>query len=162
MKILLFILMLTSIVCSSGCDTQQVVKIGDNAPAISGNDIHGRHVSLEQLKGKIVIIYFWTNSCCGDGVKQLEPLYRKFQKAGLEILAINERDSLKLIETYAKDNALTFPILKDEDSIFLMNYFAIGFPAIFILDKNGIVREKIMGKITNAKLQKLVEKQMKI
>ena len=162
MKSLFLLLMLVGLILSAGCDDKQVVKIGDNAPAISINDIYGEHISLSQLKGKVVIIYFWTNSCCGHGVKQLEPFYNRYKKAGIEILAINEMDSTKSVEAYAKDNALTFTILKDEHSILLRDYFAIGFPTIFILDKNGVIREKINGNISIEKLQTLVEKQLKI
>lgn len=153
--------MLAGLVLSSGCDDKRAVKTGDNAPAISNNDIYGTHVSLNQLKGKVVIIYFWTNSCCGHGVKQLEPFYRKYKKAGMDILAINEMDSTKKVAAYAKDNALTFTILKDEHSMLLRDYFAIGFPTILILDRNGIIREKINGNISMEKLQTLVEKQLK-
>ncbi len=145
-----------------GCSEKQGVKVGDNAPAISGNDVHGGTVSLDRIKGKIVVIFFWTNSCCGDSVKQLEPIYSRYKRDGLEILAVNELDSKTVVESYAKNNALTFPMLADEGSKLFKQYHVFGFPTIFILDRNGIVREKIMGEIQTEKLQKLVERQFTI
>ncbi len=146
-----------------GCDSKpQGVKIGDTPPGISGNDVRGENVNLGQLKGKIVVIFFWTNSCCGDSVKQLEALYRQYKQDGLEILAVNELDSGNAVESYAKNNALTFPMLADEGANLFKQYHVFGFPTIFILDRNGTVREKIMGEIQTEKLQKLVERQFTI
>lgn len=150
------ILTLATLSLCAGCDSQLGVKIGNTAPGISGNDIHGEYVSLSQLKGKIIVIYFWENSCCGASLKQIEPFYRKYKYDGLNILAINEMGSKEDVASYAKSNGLTFTMMTDEHSMLLKQYQAFGFPTIFILDRNGIIREKILGDIQIAKLEKLV------
>ncbi|EKD35657.1 MAG: alkyl hydroperoxide reductase/thiol specific antioxidant/Mal allergen [uncultured bacterium] len=137
-----------------GCDKKQGIETGDTPPAISGNDIHGKVVNLAQLKGKIVVIYFWTNSCCGSSVKELETIYRKNKHKGLEVLAIDEIDSKKDVESFAKSNGLSFTILMDEHSSFLKQYQVFAFPTIFIIDGNGILRKKILGDIGGAQLEK--------
>ena len=152
---LLLILVLTALLSCAGCENPQGVRIGHTAPGISGNDIHGEYVSLSQLKGKVVVIYFWTNSCCAVSLKQLEPFYRLQKHNGLEILAINELNSEKEVQSYAKNNALTFTMLTDERSMLSEQYGAFGFPTIFILDREGTVREKILGNMQTAKLEKL-------
>ena len=159
MPLLIALMLLT--VCISGCD-EQVIRVGDSAPEISGHDVQGRKVSLDQLKGKVVVIFFWTDSCCGDSVKQLEPLYRQFRRDGLEIVAVNEMDSEKAVETYARDNALTFPMLSDEGSKLLKRYQVFGFPTIFILDGTGTIRDKIMGQVSTEKLKQLVARRFAI
>lgn len=157
---LITVVMLTA--CISGCHDQQVVKVGDLAPEISGNDLQGRTISLDQFKGKVGIIFFWTNSCCGASVKQLEPLYRQFRQDGLEIVAVNELDAQKVVDAYARDNALTFPMLADEGSKLFKRYHVFGFPTIFILDRTGIVREKIMGEVPSEKLKQMVTRRFAI
>ena len=152
----LLMLVIATAVSLTGCETRQGVKLGDNPPGISGNDIHGEYVSLSKLKGKVVVIYFWSNSCCGGSVKQLSPLYNQFQHDGLEIIAINEFDSVKDVASFAKSNAMMFTMMTDEHSLLFKQYQAFGFPTIFILDRNGILREKILGDIQTAKLEKLV------
>jgi len=145
-----------------GCDNKQGGKIGDNAPDISANDIHGKYFSLSKLKGKVVVIYFWTNSCCGTNLKQLEPLYRQYKNNGLEILAINELDSKNVVESFARNNALTFTMLTDEKSMLFKHYEAFGFPTILILDGRGVIRNKILGDMQVENLQKLVVRQFNI
>ena len=148
--------LLVILVFSAGCDETQGIRTGDNAPGISGNDIHGEYVSLDKFGGKVVVICFWTNSCCGGSLKQLVPLFNRYRNEGLEIIAINELDSVKDVASFARSNALAFTMLTDEHSLLFKQYRAFGFPTIFILDRNGIVREKVLGDIQPAKLESLV------
>ena len=145
----------------TACDNKQL-KIGDTAPDISGKDLHGDAVGTAQLRGKIAIIYFWTNSCCGDCLKKVEPLYIKNKDKGLAVLAVNEGDNKEIVESYTKANGITFTMLIDEKIRLLKQYQVFGFPSIFILDQNGIIREKILGDMQIEKLQKLVDKQLDI
>ena len=159
---LISILMLASLAFFTACENKQGIKIGDTPPVISGNDIHGEHINLSKLKGKIVVLYFWTNSCCGDSLKKLEPYYRENKDKGLAVLAVNVGDTKEIVEAYTKNNVLTFTMLTDEHEKLFKEYQVFGYPTIFILDKNGIVREKILGDIPTEKLQTLVVKQFKI
>jgi peroxiredoxin len=152
---LLSIPLLILLIICSGCQNQQGVEIGRTAPGISGNDLHGEYVTLSMLKGKVVVIYFWTNSCCGGSLKELEPVYRRQRYNGLEILAINELNAEKEVQSYVKNNALTFTVLTDERSMLSRQYGVFGFPTILILDREGMVREKILGPIQAGKLEKL-------
>ncbi|MDD5285018.1 MAG: TlpA disulfide reductase family protein [Desulfuromonadaceae bacterium] len=145
-----------------GCDKKQLLKIGDNSPEISGNDNHGKFVSLKQFKDKIVVIYFWRNSCCGDKIKLLEAFYGNNKERGLAVLAVNVGDNKEIVDSYANANGWTFTLLSDERAMISEEYGVIGFPTIFILDRNGIVREKILGSVQIEKLQKLVAKQFSI
>jgi peroxiredoxin len=149
--------------CScSGCDSRQQVRVGDNAPEISGNGIHGENVTLDRFKGNVVVLYFWTNSCCGENVKLLEPFYRQFKDRGVSVLAVNVRDAKEVVESYVKSNALTFPIKTDERAGISEQFGVFGFPTIFIIDRNGIIRQKILGKIRIEQLQKLVVEQFAV
>ena len=156
------LLLLFFALACSGCEDKGGVKIGDTAPAISSSDLQNNRVELDQLKGNIVVIFFWTNSCCGDSIKELEPLYRRMQPKGLRVLAVNEIDSKKDVAAFAQANQLSFTMLTDEHSTLLKRYRVMGFPTIFILDRHGIVREKILGNIATAKLEKLIERQFAI
>ena len=159
---LILILILVSLVFLTGCEIKQGFKIGDTPPGISGNDIHGNDINQSKHNAKLVVIYFWINSCCGDSLKKLEPLHRENKDKGLVIWAVNVGDTKEFVESYAKNNALTFTMLTDEIAKLFKQYQVFGFPTIFILDKNGIVREKILGDIKIEKLQALIEKQFKI
>lgn len=161
-KVIALFIVLANLALMTGCTDTQRIKIGDTPPEISGNDIQGNDVSLSKLKGKVVILCFWTSSCCGDILKRLQPFQSESKDRGLTVLAVNVGNSKETVESYAKDYALTFTLLTDEKSKLFKQYQVVGFPTIFILDKNGIVREKIMGDIQSENLLKLVVKQFKI
>lgn len=135
--------MLASIAFLSGCENNQGIKTGDTPPEISGKDIHGKNISLSQFKGKVVILYFWTNSCCGDMLKKLEPFQSESKDKGLTVLAVNVGDTKETVESYAKNYALTFTMLTDENFKLFKQYQVVGFPTIFILDKNGALQQNL-------------------
>ena len=138
-----------------GCKETPVAGSGTVAPSISCNDISGEYVSLSQLKNKVVILYFWSSKCCGDKLKQLEPLYLQQKNNGLSILAVEVGGSKETVTSFIKDNNLTFTNLTDEYESLSRSYKVIGFPTIFIIDKGGVIRKKISGDISTDQLGKL-------
>lgn len=145
-----------AILCS-GCD-RKMVKVGEQPPAVSGKDINGNAVTLEALKGKVVVIYFWTNSCCGDTLKQdLEPLFRRNKDKGVAVIAVNELDGEQEVASLAANSKLTVPILVDAGSTLAKDFMVFAFPTAFILDRNGILRQKVLGQISASKLEQLIQ-----
>jgi hypothetical protein len=104
-----------------------------------------------EMVGEQVVSYF--------GMRYRVP---RLDRGQATVLAVNVGDTKEFIESYAKNNALTFTLMEDKNSNTFKLYQAFGFPTSFILDKNGIVREKILGDIPTEKLQALVLKQFKI
>jgi peroxiredoxin len=147
---------------AAGCDSKKGVRAGDTAPDFATPGIHGETIRLSRYKGKIVVLYFWTNSCCGDNLKLVEPVYARNREKGLEILAIDVGDSREAIAAYARDNGLTFPLLIDEQTKIFRNYRLVGFPSIFLIDGHGIVRQVVLGDIRPADLERLVQRQFAI
>jgi len=145
----------------AGCE-RDTLRAGSVAPEISGQDVSGAAVSLAKLKGKVVMVYFFTNSCCGTAVKQLQPFYREMKDKGLAIIAVNELNSVPEVDGLVKEGGLTFNVIRDAGSAWQHSYSAPGFPTIFILDGSGIVQEKLLGDVPPAKLAKLVQRQLEM
>ena len=156
------LIFLSTLCFCTACENKQLIKIGDDSIKISGTDSHGALFSLDQFKGRVVVLYFWTNSCCGARLKLMETFYRQNKDKGLEILAVNVGDSREIVSSYAKTNELSFTLLTDERSITSKQYGIFGFPTVFVLDRNGVIREKIHGDIPVDILQKLVTKRFDI
>ena len=142
----------------SGCAEKSVPKIGETPPAISCNDVNGEYIDLNRLKGNVVVIYFWSSSCCGERLKQLEPWFSLNKYNGLSILAVNVGDDENSVRLFARNYGLTLTMLTDEHVMISRQYGIIGFPTIFILDRNGVIRNKIVGDIDAAHLFKLVSR----
>ena len=150
--------LLATLAFTCGCEDHQGAKVGQKPPEISGNDIHGDYLTSSQFKGSVVVLYFWTNSCCAAGLKELQPFFSRNLHRGLALLAINEKNDKETVESYAAKNGLTFTLQTDEYAMTANKFGIIGFPTIFIVDRTGIVREKLLGQVPIAKLEKLIEK----
>ncbi|OGW37751.1 MAG: hypothetical protein A2X58_12515 [Nitrospirae bacterium GWC2_56_14] len=153
---ILFLLMCLAV--AAGCDLRPDIRTGEEPPGLVCTDLQGDAVILERLKGKVVVLFFWSGICCGDAVRELEPLYGRNRKKGLEIVAINVGETRTAVETYVADNGLTFTVATDEHSMSSWLYSVSGVPTIFILDRRGIVREKILGDVQIGKLGRMIFK----
>ena len=147
---------LASLASLAGCDEKPAARTGEKAPEIAGTDLHGEPASLGRLRGSVVVLCFWTNSCCSDRLKRLEPFFRQNKDKGLAVLAINEGNDAENVASYTKTNSLTFPVLTDKGGMTARRYGVFGFPTIFIIDGKGIIQKKILGDVNPEQLDKLV------
>jgi peroxiredoxin len=154
--ILLGWLVFASITALAGCKEMPAARSGDPAPTIACNDITGEYVSLSQLKGSVVVLFFWSSKCCGDSLKQLEPFYLQHKYNGLTLIGIEVGGAKDAVASFVKQSGLTFSNITDENESFAQSYRVVGFPTIFVIDKNGIILKKVSGEVQAGQLNALV------
>ena len=128
---------------------QQVsLKIGLPAPDFTFPGLDGKMVSLSDYTGKVVLVNIWATWCppCVEEMPSMEKLYQKLKDKDFEILAVSV-DSLgaKAVAPFMKKHNLTFPALIDSAGTSRTIYRTTGIPESFIIDKKGILIEKIIG-----------------
>ena len=157
-NLLVFLCLLGTLIFLIGFDKPKPVKIGDRPPEFFLSDLTGNLRSLYQFKGKIVIVYFWNDSCHKDRSPLVDDsFYQKYKEKGLAILAINSGQPRKFVEAFVKNNKnVSYEILLDQRSTAFKQYGVVGLPMYFILDRQGIVRQRILGEISLENLEKLV------
>lgn len=125
------------------------VRVGTVAPDFTLPSYEGDSVSLSHLRGKVVIINFWATWCppCRTEKPRMEKLYQHFAERGdLEILAVNvEEDAQRALATYFQQHSFTFPVLLDSAARVQELYRVYRFPESFIVDRNGIVVDHVIG-----------------
>ena len=125
-----------------------VVHVGDEAPNFTLRDLHGNMTSLSQLRGKVVLLNFWATWCgpCRVEMPAMEQLYQSFPRREFEILAVStDAQGAAVTRPFQKQMGLTFPILHDSEYRTGLAYGARTLPITFMLDRQGIVRQKIFG-----------------
>ena len=123
-------------------------QIGKLAPAFTLNDVNGKKVTLSEYKGKVILINFWATFCgpCKDEMPSLNNLFLAFKKDGLIVLAISTDDSEKPVQSFVKKMSIVFPVLIDKNQeVYFDKYGVLGLPTSFIVDRDGIIRAKILG-----------------
>lgn len=138
---------------SSSSQTQQAKLIDGlyhsySAPKIEGIDawINSSPLTLEQLKGKVVLIDFWTYSCinCVRTFPYLKDWYAKYHKEGLEIIGVHAPEfefekNVNNVKNAVEKYEIKYPIALDNHFVTWRNFNNSYWPAHYLIDKNGKV-----------------------
>ena len=90
---------------------RRVSMVGKPVCEIRGKDFEGKELSIEQFKGKVVLVDFWATWCppCVAELDGIKKLYQDLGPRGLEILGLNADDDQPKAAKYIKDKKLTWP-----------------------------------------------------
>lgn len=125
------------------------LAVGKQAPDFALVDLNDKSVKLSDLRGKVVFLNFWATWCkpCKEEMPSMQVLYKSFEKDGLVVLAvsIDRVTTTKDIPPFLKSMNLTFPVLVDSWGRTDMPYKRTGVPETFIIDREGVIREIVIG-----------------
>ncbi|MFC5179801.1 thioredoxin-dependent thiol peroxidase [Actinomadura harenae] len=129
---------------------------GDDAPAFELPDADGKPVSLESLRGRRVVLYFYpaamTPGCTKESV-DFQGSLAELEAAGTTVVGISPDKPEKLAKFREKEG-LTFPLLSDPGTKVLQAYGAYGEKKLYGKTVVGVIRSTFVispeGKIDNA------------
>jgi thiol-disulfide isomerase/thioredoxin len=121
-------------------------EIGQPAPGFRLKNLAGQLVSLEDFKGKTVVLDFWTTSCapCRAIMPELERLQQEHPN-DVTLLAINLEQPEEIVIPFLQANKIQNSVLLDSDGQIGLGYGVEAIPMLFMVDKNGILRYKQIG-----------------
>jgi thiol-disulfide isomerase/thioredoxin len=138
-----------------GPDTENVVKMVADprraresfAPDFSFTTRDGAFVSLEDLKGKVVVLDFWGTWChpCVVAAPGLVRLNKKYGEQGVTFVSVAENDREEAWAAFIDKNKMEWPQFFDKTRKMVVPYNVTGFPTYIVIDGDGIVRAKKMG-----------------
>lgn len=129
--------------------------VGDQAPEFTSvaNWINSSPLTMESLRGKVVLIDFWTYTCinCIRTFPFLRDWHAKYADKGLAIIGVHtpEFDFEKLTENVARNAAesgIVWPIAQDNDYGTWRAYSNRFWPAKYLVDQDGKVRYTHFGE----------------
>ena len=108
-------------------------------------------MSLSDFEGRPVLINFWRINCapCIEELPHLQAVHNEQSGNGLVILALNTGESAGTVKQFAQDNNLSFEILLDSSIEVAQTYNIPGTPTSFFIDKDGIIKAKVIGSFPN-------------
>lgn len=135
---------------------------GAAAPEFELKDTDGRIWRLSDLRGKVVFINFWSTWCpvCKDELPFKETLNEKMRGGRFQMIGILFRDDPGNLADYLKKNEVSSPTLISPGNEAAKKYGITVIPVTFIIDKKGIIRERIIGpkKWDSPEGMRLIEK----
>ena len=108
-------------------------------------DLHGKKVTLSELRGKIVMVNFWATWCgpCREEMPQLDQLSTHFQSQGLVILSISDEEPFK-VNSFIAPIGYHPIVLLDPESKVHKQFHIEGIPRTFVFNRQGkLVAEAI-------------------
>ena len=137
------------------CEGTTGGKVGNCAPEFAGTQewINSGPLSMEGLRGKVVLIDFWTYSCinCIRTLPYLRTWYERYADDGLVIVGVHtpEFHFEKVYENVVqatKDDEVTWPVVQDNDFAVWQSYENRFWPAKYLVDQDGVVRYTHFGE----------------
>jgi len=123
------------------------VLAGQAAPNLTLKKLDNSSFQISDLKGDVVYVDFWATWCppCREEMPSMQRLYDKMPKDKFEMIALYNNDKKQPVMNFVSQMRLTFPIWSDEHNFAGAKYGLTGLPETYIVDKNGIIREKFIG-----------------
>ena len=130
-------------------------EVGDLVPEFGGIDawINGDPLIMEELRGQVVLIDFWTYTCinCIRTFPFLKQWHSRYADDGLVIVGVHapEFEFEKVYENVVdatKEHALGWTMAQDNDFVTWRRYSNRFWPAKYLIDKDGVVRYTHFGE----------------
>jgi thiol-disulfide isomerase/thioredoxin len=142
----LYIIMMVFGCSNPPSESESAVQVGKPAPSFKLPDLNGREISLDQYKGRVVMLDFWATWC--GPCRMTMPLFERLQKefsSTLVLVAINLQEPKNTVLDYVYKQGLNSQVLLDERGTVGEIYGTASIPMQVLIDKQGIVRDVING-----------------
>jgi thiol-disulfide isomerase/thioredoxin len=131
------------------------------APAFAITTTDGQRISLDELKGKAVLIDFWATWCapCREALPHMKEIEKKFHDQPLVILSVSLDDNEQKWKEFVAKNGMTWSQYRDGGFTGpIAQLFAVrAIPQTFTIDRDGVLQDQHIGDASiEGKLKKLV------
>lgn len=138
--------------------------VGHPAPDFTLQTAVGQTIALSEIVdeagalGQPVVLNFWASWCapCRVEMPSLQQASIKYN-GRVAFIGINQGEDFATITDFGNEYNVTYPLLMDPDNRVNRLYEVSSLPTTFFVDQNGIVREVIIGILSEAVLQDRVE-----
>ena len=135
------------------------LKEGELAPAIKAVDQNGEKITLEEYRGKKVVLYFYpkdnTPGCIAESC-DLRDNYSRFLEQGFEVIGVSA-DSEKSHQKFISKHELPFRLISDFDKKVLKDYGAWGEKKLYGKSYLGIRRKTFIINV-DGYVEKIIDK----
>ena len=133
-----------------------------------GEWFNTKPLTMAELKGKVVFIDFWTYTCinCIRTLPYIKDWNSKYKDKGLVIIGVHtpefefEKDADNVKKAIA-DFKITYPVMQDNDYATWNAYSNRYWPAHYLIDKNGKVRDEHFGEGAYDETEKKIQELLK-
>jgi cytochrome c biogenesis protein CcmG/thiol:disulfide interchange protein DsbE len=134
--------------------------VGRPAAAFALTSFDGTRVDLTALRGQVVVLNFWASWCnpaCYEEAPTLERGWRAYRDRGVVVLGVDIQDHDDAARKFIRDFSLSFANAPDRGGKVSVDYGVYGVPETFFIDRDGRIRAKHVGVVTDEIFRATVE-----
>ena len=133
---------------------------GKEAPDLNVTDLKGKPVALSALKGRTVLLDFWTTWCppCRADAPALDKLHQKYGNKELTIVGISVSEEREIVEKFLKEHPHDFPVVLTTENDMPRPYQVGLFPTYIVINQDGSFAAAVEGGKGFGDLRKLLKK----
>ena len=138
--------------------------IGKPAPEIaSGEWINSAPLRISDLKGKVLLLEFWTFGCynCRNTLPYVKEWHKEFSREQVQVIGVHtpefEREKLlSNVQRNVKDLGIEYAVVTDNNYETWEAYNQRYWPVMYVIDKKGIIRDVQIGEGGYQRLENLI------
>ena len=139
--------------------------VGMNAPDIASQTwLNSDPIHLSGLKGKVVMVEFWTFGCynCRNVEPHVKEWHEKYADRGFVVIGVHSPEfsyehDLDKVTRYLKEHDIRFPVPIDNDFSIWNRYGNRYWPAMYLIDKQGVIRYVRIGEGGYQETERLIQ-----
>lgn len=132
-------------------------------PQIEGKTVDGQLLDLADLRGHVVVLNVWGSWCapCRAEAPDLAAISKEGQSRGVRFVGIDVRDNPAAARAFTRNYTITYPSFDDQNGLVLAQFTGIipvsAVPSTLVVDKSGVIRARLVGKVDGSTLRGLIE-----
>lgn len=117
-------------------------SVGATAPALSLPDRKGALVSIESLRGRVVLVDIWASWCppCKAAFPAYDALFREYRQRGLDVLAVNVDEKRSAADAFLEGRDFQVRVLFDPKGSAPTGFKLRAMPTSYLIDRRGTTR----------------------
>ena len=130
----------------------------------TGEWINSEPLKLQDLRGRVVLIEFWTFGCynCRNTLPFVKSWNDRYREKGLTVIGVHspEFDEERKVENLRREVAslgISYPVVTDNDYQTWKAYNVEAWPTVFLLDKQGRIRWMHVGEGHYDEAERLIQ-----
>lgn len=145
-----------------------VIRAGAPVPDFALVDLAGNRVRFSDLDGRAVVLNFWATWCppCRREMPLLDAFQKEYAARGLSVVGIDVGEDPELVRRFVESMGTEYPIWVDPPKSppgfdrtqgIHVRFGGVGLPTTVFVDRGGIVRDRHLGELNRAILEKQAE-----